>query len=192
MLSSTHLLIAENILSILNNNFVLILDNENFKTGCIMPDYSLSMFFIPHYKEKSFDFVVNIIDELLKFNDSNMSIFSRKLGVIMHFLSDYFCRAHNDKNLDSLLNHFKYERKLHSEFLRLPIKDIYLNTLYKLDNTVLNSSYFITKYINDMHMAYLKAEPSMVEDIKYSLEVCTVICYSIITHNKYSIIDKIA
>jgi len=192
MLSSTHLLIAENIISILNNNFGLRLDDENFKTGCIMPDYSISLFLIPHYKEKSFNFVVNMIEELFNVNDFNLNIFSRRLGVVVHFLSDYFCRAHNDTDLDSLFNHFKYERKLHSEFLKLHVKDMALKNLYRLDNSFLTSSFFIANYINNMHKTFLNSEPSIEIDIKYSLEVCTVICYNIIAHNKYLIMDKSA
>ncbi|WP_051350695.1 zinc dependent phospholipase C family protein [Caloramator sp. ALD01] len=174
MLSATHKLIGKSIINNIIENFNIAVDQECFLNGCLKPDYSLPFFFIPHYKDKSFDYIIKMLEELIKHSftsNKNIKKFYTKLGIITHFICDYFCYAHNNKKFDNMFLHLKYEKTLHIHFEELlnnksyisPSRDSRPIEVYSLNNLI--------NYINNMHKEYTSAPPSMEKDIYYALEV---------------------
>ncbi|WP_443110702.1 zinc dependent phospholipase C family protein [Caloramator sp. mosi_1] len=68
MLSSTHKLIGSSIISNIKENFDIYIYEHQFLNGCVKPDYSIPLFLIPHYKEKSFDYIIQMIKNLTFLN----------------------------------------------------------------------------------------------------------------------------
>jgi len=117
LLSGTHQRIGMTILSSLKQQFEVNLSVDDYLFGCIKPDFSLGAFYTPHLKHKSFDFVLNTIMELGSVPwptaGKARKAFSMRLGVVMHYLADFFCHAHSTKMGDLMPWHFAYEARLH-------------------------------------------------------------------------------
>lgn len=139
----------------------------------------MSFLFIPHYKEKSFDFVINIIKELLyiEIYNKNSKIFFNKIGIVVHFLCDYFCFAHNTSELDFIIPHLKYEKALHKLFKNNQFDILNQN----IPNTfeVYSLSHLIEE-IDDRYKSYNSSPPSMEKDIYYAVEISNITCNFII------------
>jgi len=174
MLSATHKLIGKSIINNIIENFNIAVDQECFLNGCLKPDYSLPFFFIPHYKDKSFNYIKEIISELTNYsftNNKSIKNFYTKLGVVTHFLCDYFCYAHNNKKFDNIFLHLKYERTLHNLYEELTIDKTSIFTFENNNSTEVYSLNTLISFINDMYEKYSLSTPSMERDIYYSLTV---------------------
>lgn len=164
MLTQSHLFLAKKIVKKFNKE----LDSNSFLLGNIMPD------FIPWHKKKehtfesSVSYVLYEIHLIKKLNDIN--IISYKLGIISHYLADFFCKAHNCEEMQKgLWQHFKYESLLHSVLISANIELPIENDIYK-----------IKTFLKKKYERYMLEELSVVVDIQYSLEVCQNIIYFIL------------
>jgi len=87
------------------------IDVLSFMYGNIKPD--LIQTSIPHYKHTATEFVQAEIETLasLKFNKSKrwLKQFYERLGIITHYLSDFFCYAHSESFQGDMVEHFLYE-----------------------------------------------------------------------------------
>lgn len=164
MLTQSHLFIAKKISEELGQD----LNHNYFYLGNIAPD------FIPYHKKKehvfksSFSYLLNEIDSIDKMADMNLISF--RMGIITHYLADFFCKAHNNENLiKNLWHHFQYESLLHR---------VLISTKHEvqIDKDILN----LEKYLKGKHESYLLQESSVVTDILYSTEVCQAIVYYIL------------
>lgn len=184
MLSVTHILIADIVRNKLMKTVKIKLNKNSFRYGSIKPDLSTKMRNIQHSKEGSFNFVINEVNSLInetKFESQLRSReFAKRLGIIIHYISDYFCFAHNDSNLlNSFLPHLLYEQKLATictrSLLKRTEKDIILNP-YSLNLNIID----IINYINYMHKMYQYQKPDIILDITYALQTCYTISLYII------------
>ena len=98
MIIPTHRLIGENIYqSVLLNNKIR-LDKRWLIWGSVLPDLMPKYMKQKHFFSVSYDYILNMIEKL--YNDSNnisMKEFSIRLGIITHYVSDFFCTPHNDR-----------------------------------------------------------------------------------------------
>lgn len=108
---------------------------------------------------------------------------SERLGVITHYLSDFFCYAHSEYFQSGIVSHFLYELRLLSYFRR----NQKVVRLYTADHLakVMTSSPKIMNYINETHEKYLsmiKGNPAPYEvDTVNAVWVNIFICVSIIS-----------
>ena len=123
MLIGTHMLMAKNILKNMNENKKNMLSNFNFIYGNIKPDILSKYKLKKHYAKESYSMVLNKIINLSKLSimdiEKNIAIikFSQELGVICHFLCDFFCIAHSEtwREKYKIFTHISYEKKLASK-----------------------------------------------------------------------------
>ena len=99
MLMNTHILIAQNILRDVDVDFKI--SDKNFIYGNVKPDMVSKYKLKKHYLDESFDMI---------------SRFSQELGVICHFICDFFCIPHSERweFKHSMNKHVKYEKELAS------------------------------------------------------------------------------
>lgn len=112
MFPNTHIYIADRVLDQIKGDNIN-LNKQAFRTGSILPDFSPYHKCVKHYKDKSFTFVDKSIARLEDSKDIND--LSLRLGIISHYLADYFCYPHfNNMTFTSkdILCHIKYEREL--------------------------------------------------------------------------------
>jgi hypothetical protein len=119
---NTHKVMAENIIKRANTKSVYLINSKRFIWGNVKPDCTPKYKFMKHYFDESIDMVVEKIINLssLTLEDVyyNMTIgkFSEELGVICHFLCDFFCAPHyyrwEFKSTSAVKHHMLYEKKL--------------------------------------------------------------------------------
>lgn len=193
MFITTHMLIAKNVISVIEKKLNIKLDPINFLYGNIKPDINSLLISIPHYKNKSLPFVLDIIDsiqfETLPTYNGVLKTFSVNLGVVNHYLADFFCYAHNNSNLDKFVPHFIYENNLSIEFYKKDLKRICNCSVDFVSN---NSSVSIKNYIESKYQDYINIAPSMDTDILFSAEVCTAVSYIIVKNCLNNVLFNIA
>jgi hypothetical protein len=165
---NSHLTIGNFIYKKISENFQVELDKKAFLYGCIKPDISITYSSIPHYMDKSFDFISNLITKLQSSNipitKESMRLFSTELGVVTHYIADYFCLPHNDMVFYRTLNHFVYEYNLILEFKKFDLTDIFIKETKPIE---------IIDYIIRNNNEYSKDLKGMKTDVHFSTNICT-------------------
>ena len=196
MLINTHILIGRKIYENIDCDKRALLKETQFIWGNVKPDCAFKYKLMKHYKDESFIMIINKIEFL-----SNLSIkdlyttytinkFNQELGVICHFLCDYFCLPHHQrwefKSANIVKEHLMYEKNLDKVAKEYNFTDE-KNIEIKPDNVV--------EFINEMLLEYemlLGCEnySSYERDLRYAFYVCNTIMNMIINNiieNEYKI-----
>lgn len=189
MRPKTHTLIAGFIYQMVKQNNGFNLNYESFKYGSIKPDLMPKPFKIAHYKNKSFAHTINKIEKIQKQfileQDKDLKLFSVNLGVIIHYIADYFCRAHNDCRYNFFPAHIIYENKLCREFSKInlnEVEQIFRKCLLNIQKDNLTVPTHLEKYINKKHEKYLNSSKEIALDISFSMELCLIVSLVIISN----------
>ena len=154
MILNTHLTISNALIENLDSSKSFFISEKNFIYGNIKPDMTSKYVLHKHYLKESFDMIIGKIKSLCKlsldFIEKYFSIskFSQELGVICHFLCDFFCVPHSQRweFSHSFKKHVIYEKDLQSiakdtnfktlekTYMCNSVVDYILNCI--LDNTV--------------------------------------------------------
>lgn len=166
MLTGTHIKLAKYIYHVFKEEYGIILNKKNLIYGSIKPDFMKNK--VPHYIDKSIDYIYDEIENLI--NNSSMigkREFSRRLGMIMHYISDYFCRAHNTEYYrKNIVAHLKYEKRLAKEMSSKKIKK---NMMYDIEFDTFK------KFIVDLNKEYMK-QKSLERDRIYTIKAINSVC----------------
>lgn len=115
MLVFTHMKIADFFYTNMNKNGKCLFNLKYlpFIYGSIKPDIS-SMSRVKHHLSETHDMYLRHLNIVMDQNVSNQGR-SEALGVVIHFMCDYFCKYHAKMPYKNyfLLKHFAYELKLH-------------------------------------------------------------------------------
>jgi len=181
MFAASHKLIARSVYEILKDQLGITLDCRSLLSGSIAPDINPRMIFLPHTTNATMNIVKTNIDWLkdreIPVTKKDNAAFSYKLGIVIHFLSDYFCKAHNEKRYDNFLHHYIYERKLKIYLEKRMKKCKSLNEFLKPFDW--QSGGDIYEFIGNKLQDYNSTERRMSEDIKYSMGVCAAVTLNI-------------
>jgi len=119
---NTHKTMGENIIKYANTKSVYLINNKRFVWGNVKPDCAPKYKFKKHYYDESIDMIVEKIIYLssLTLEDVNYNMtvgkFSEELGVVCHFLCDFFCAPHyyrwEFKSTSAVKQHMTYENNL--------------------------------------------------------------------------------
>ena len=144
-----------------------------FYVGSIWPDCRPSFVTTPHKFDITFDDIERKISKFIANYDKDKGMNMRRcagLGVIIHYIADYFTFPHNKTFDGSLRQHNTYEKHLKNElkdFVESGRADIYVEKNLRFDS--LNQ---LIDYIRERHKVYLDRKRSIDEDIHYILSVC--------------------
>lgn len=181
----THLSIAIKLKHIIEANFHVKLNTISFMTGNIKPDLSSRYINIPHLKKESEGFVREEIQNLLKtkiYEYENCSRdFSEKLGIITHYLSDFFCYAHSEYFTGSMFEHYIYE--MHLTIFNLKNLKLQTHFRHEKNSLIKNNVSSLCGHLDELHKRYLCEcrEEYLSADIPFALKACTSICFSVIS-----------
>lgn len=172
MRKKSHISLANYLLN--SMEFEGLLDHKkSFYIGSILPDCVPSFLTRKHNIEETFDI---LRDEIIKITDDYdmekgiTRYYSRHLGVITHYIADYFTYPHNGIFTGNLKDHCTYENELKyalrayvksEEAVKERQKSIGLNTVEDILN-----------FIKKMHQEYLKAIKIIKVDCMYIVELC--------------------
>ncbi|MCX8130538.1 MAG: zinc dependent phospholipase C family protein [Clostridia bacterium] len=183
MNTMTHLYISKSVQKVIESKMNIKLNSIGFLYGNIKPDISSSYIKIPHYKEDSINFLKREIKEMISYRFTRLpkctKQFSERLGVITHYLSDYFCHAHSKQFSGNMVEHYFYESKL-SQFYKANSGNI--NSFNDLETTDIAEDYeAVCNCIEDLHSKYLKSGISFESDILFALNICVTVCLFIVS-----------
>jgi len=182
---TTHRRIGKLVHSYLKNHLKIELDPRALKYGCMKPDLPFSKIHFPHYKVDSFQDICEMINQLSISRDTfqnkkSLSVFSQNLGIILHYIADFFCEAHNFHLYDKIPKHLYYENILSSKFERIKVSDLKIMLKKFKNNNISAPKTTLKQYINDRHFEYLNMDRNFDTDLQFSLSMCINVAYSII------------
>lgn len=172
MMMKTHIIISKSLLDNTDDDKKFFLSEKNFTYGNIKPDILSKYKLKKHYMYESYDMVKSKIEFLSSLDldtlekHYNRAEFSQEMGVICHFLTDFFCVAHSERweFKHSLKIHVKYESGLTKVAKDFNIKND--RTQY-VDN--------IDRFFEKLYTEY-KANGNFEEnDLKYSTYMCNTV-----------------
>ncbi len=157
----SHILMGKNLYEYIKEKHGINLNKKAFIKGNYSPDFSTSIITRPHYIQNNLVYVQNEIEALSNIKLKSADIdkeYSKRLGVICHYCTDFFCYAHSFHFKENMKAHIKYERSLHKYFVyRLSeIKNI--RFMLKKDNNA--NADKICKMINQYQSDYLYSSHS--------------------------------
>lgn len=144
-----------------------------FYFGSILPDCVPSFLTRKHRIDTTFDILKKEIQNLTVDFDPEKGLngyFCRHLGVITHYIADYFTYPHNHIFKGSLKEHCVYEADL-----RDAIKEYVASPEAKKvreKNGTFRTVDEICAFIQKMHEEYLEAVKVIKEDCRYIVELC--------------------
>lgn len=198
--ADTHKIIASNLYDNILDIYDLKLDRDKLLWGSIAPDVLPHYRLIRHYKDESISFITNEIIKLLfatRFIGNNsfldpiaIKLFSKKVGIISHYLSDYVCVPHAKRwtFYGTMKKHIKYESSLeeyvkHHDFKKnvISVEDLDIR-----DCEITSLKDKITAYIEDIIEEYSQ-KTSFQNDLDFSLSLnLKITCFILDTVAEYS------
>ncbi len=158
------------------------MDRLAYIYGTIKPDFSTYVFTVPHFMNKASGFVQGQIKELM---DKPLSgtvkldrEFSERLGIITHYLSDFFCRPHFHSYEGTLIHHYFYEKRLWRYFKRNSVKSRQVSCSININ--MHDSPVSVWKAVEDFHRRYALRRTSFATDITFAIKICVCVIISIV------------
>ena len=161
MLIPSHALLAKRVADHVEKNCDMKLCAAAFYRGSIAPDL-FDKDKGSHYAPACPSYIQKI---LRSFDDTDSDkMFSYKLGLLLHFVSDYFTAAHNDETLmHNMKQHMVYETQLH--FLLMKDSTERLIAPCRSGDS--------PEMLANSHARYLEADYDCRRDLDFILTTCT-------------------
>lgn len=195
MLPQTHKIIADIIFEDVYHDHGIRLNKKRLVYGSIKPDIYSGIPKLKHFKPQSFAVICQDISNLsANYTEDNplaIAKLSQTLGVITHYVSDYFCVPHNDRATyhKHIISHVQYENKLHRMYKESDLPTKACATRQWLDFTRVEK---VMNYLDELHGAYSFRSESLLNDLNSSLQasraVATMIVQQAIQTNTTTII----
>lgn len=155
-----------------------------FYLGSILPDLNPKMFAVPHEFETSYQELQDHIRSLTDgwYPQNNPHMFWRRLGIVMHYLADYFTFPHNTTYGGSLADHCTYEGDL-KYLLRAYVETTEAAGIYsrlRYGKERFGSVEELLEYIEITHARYLRSAHTAESDCRWIVEVCSMALISIV------------
>lgn len=120
MLMNTHFMISKSVINNIDQSKSFFINESNFIYGNMKPDAFSKYVLKKHYLDESLDMIISKIKYLTSLTLNGISKYfsvsklSQELGVICHFLCDFFCVAHSQRweLKHSMSKHISYEKEL--------------------------------------------------------------------------------
>ena len=175
MIINTHILFSKIIYKHCLKELNFKLDKYIFMYGNIKPDISSDTFKDSHILKDSIDIVSKYSTELSN-NKLDIKEFSIILGMMCHYIADYFCLYHTEEyRKKSIFKHLAYEIALHINLRILLIQ----GKLKLIDNRSIPQRNVLSIIFN-MQEKYFQQRRSFLRDITYALSTITMVTESII------------
>ncbi len=168
-MSMTHALYAKHVAEHIFLVYGVKLKRYSLIYGAIKPDASTIFAKHPHYINLSLDNLCETVDDLIETiegrNELETRAFARELGVVLHYIADYFCRVHNDVNgikHPKNFRHIWYEQGLQRAIKKYELEALREEVTNDLDYDIKKIDMISFKdYIIYKHNRYMKETGKM-------------------------------
>ncbi|KAB3529219.1 zinc dependent phospholipase C family protein [Alkaliphilus serpentinus] len=185
MLPITHKIISEHVYDNVKDHLGIELNKKSLIYGSIKPDIAPRLLLLDHFKPQSFSFIMHEALELSKHslvsNSEFLKLFSRQIGVVTHFIADFFCVPHNDRLTyeNNFFSHMRYETNLHMQFRDFEEKLNIEKSHFNVDNFSVST---IQNVVDFLHNQYQLRGESTINDVKSSIYAASVVAMYIAYH----------
>lgn len=169
MRKKSHISLAKYIINNMQTEELMI-HKKAFYIGSILPDCVPSFVTRRHSIDETFHILREEIKKVTEDYDVEKgmnSYYCRHLGVITHYIADYFTFPHNSTFTGTIKEHCNYENdlmKMLKEYVEVR-KPVYSQKVFQTVDDICN---FILK----MHKEYLKAINALKVDCAYIVNLC--------------------
>lgn len=155
---------------------------NTFQYGCVLPDLSPRLKTLPHFHWESMDLVWMMIERLwnrsVPQSEAQDKDYARHLGVIVHYLADYFCSAHTDPKYRRNARHLVYEFRV-SLFLHRSKREMRRSYQEHAPALYLTAA-GLKKYLHAIYQEYRHQPEHPMMDIEYTLKACLAVTGSLL------------
>lgn len=150
---------------------------KSFYLGSILPDCTPSFITRRHSIDETLDILKKEIDKITihyNFEKGLSSYYCRHLGIITHYIADYFTFPHNKIFPGTLKDHCVYEEDL-KHAIRSYVKSEEAKRVRE-KNGIFRTTDEIITFIKEAHEKYLSA----IKEIKYDCMYITELCHRVV------------
>ena len=181
MRKKSHMSLANHMLEDMNEEN-LMAHTRAFQFGCVLPDLVPTFITKKHRVDTTFDILEKKMRKVVEDYDGRdrLSMMRCKdMGVITHYIADYFTLPHNKIFTGTMREHIRYEK-----VLKYTMRD-YVRRLHvgqqPLIRLPMESVDQICDFIRKCHLQYIQmVEASQEIDCRYSVEVCRQVMEAIL------------
>lgn len=172
MFPQSHAIIAGIIYEDVLKQHQIKLNKPQLIYGSIKPDLYSGIPKLKHFKPQSFSTICQEIAALSgQFTPDNKAAIaklSQKIGVVTHYIADYFCVPHNDRATyqHHFIDHCHYEAKLHQMFKHTVTPQKTIRSHQWIDFSQFD---LVTGYLDDLHAVYQSRSESFLNDLNSSV-----------------------
>ena len=164
----------------------IYLNRIAFVYGNIAPDYTPAMWVAPHFSKVCAKTISELIFELSARPVSSSgrvgAEYSKQLGLMCHFICDYFCFAHGDDFTGSLKEHMAYENLLDGYLRRHCLELLDLEGRSPL--ACPESAAALFRNLEREKSDYLAAGHSLSADLLSAFDVCMTAIFGLVQLSK--------
>ncbi|HBQ87357.1 MAG TPA: hypothetical protein DD811_12900 [Syntrophomonas sp.] len=183
MFIQTHMLIGNHINNTINATLPVSIRRSGYLFGCTLPDLLPGYLAVPHVKEPSLHFVSTLMTETLQTiprSPQELLYYSIELGIITHYVCDYFCQPHHNSTAGRAWDHARYENQLARKFKQTDLKHLTVPMVIPFESA--DPTRLLTEYLDFKYSSYLNHPPSTFLDICYSVQTSSTIVLSILNN----------
>ncbi len=185
MRKKSHISLSRGILSGLGTE-TEIKHRYTFYIGSIVPDCMPSFLVKRHNVEQTFDIFVKNMEKFttkFKVRGKNMDKLSfrstLRMGIIMHYLADYFTFPHNAHYEGGFKEHCKYEGQQLKD-MRKFVEKIRKAELKMELPPVMDNIKQIVDFVKTKHAEYVEDINTTTSDCRYSFQTCLCVAASLL------------
>ncbi len=159
----------------------IIKHRYTFYIGSIVPDCIPSFITRRHNMEQTFDIFVKHMEKFVRVLSKRNKIGFRqsiRVGMITHYIADYFTLPHNSHYEGGFKEHCVYEGQ-QLKFMRSFVDKVRQGQLKIERPEALSDIKQVVDYINSKHQEYVKLHQGVKEDCEFSLETCLCVVLSL-------------
>lgn len=179
---TSHIKIANYIYDRIDRNEKRNINRFMFILGSIAPDLKIAR----HPKFKIYNDSIELIEsKMIDIEELGKNKFSYRLGIIVHYITDYFCLAHNLKNTLKTRTHLLYEFRLARAMKKYIATHEFGKQLQKDSLDLIKEHSDIITMIAHQHKVYVEERSDnfidqMVLDIQASMSLCMALALFIL------------
>jgi hypothetical protein len=159
------------------------LNKTNLIYGSIKPDFYSGFPKLKHFKPQSFSTICGEISTLsgerVEDNRAAVASLSKHIGIVTHYVADYFCAPHNDRLTyqHHIIDHIKYENNLHQVFDQTALMQNKVMPTQWLD---FSKPEQVMNYLDELHKYYVEGHESFLNDLIGSLQATRAVASMIV------------
>lgn len=181
----THAYLGEALFPALCETWGATLSRKRLIRGSVKPDFSSLFLRYPHFWKHSHKYVEKKIRKLERatlVSGRKNGKFSENLGVVLHYVADYFTAVHN-ASPNPLREHMAYETRLHALFLARVDEDSLRNSMRMVSFGIdpphggadRSSTESAKRALRDLRAAYRPDVADPANDIRFITVACLTV-----------------